>query len=255
MRSFDPIEERHSLLGDCGYDFDLTRDIGEAKGVGGRGSSSDAFLGAAIRCMLNGLREPASQLLRKSEKWVTAALDEDEIPRRYLHDERYSPDGEAALRYRTLALCGWLLHDQHDTESFRRFVECEDGFFGKSPAGKDKVNVSLALPTYVDAEAFHRVLQLFASTTGLTEPKSLGSIRSEAQMSFVLCCRRLGEKYGDDDVAAGVGKFLDRNVDGWLSNGHFVRAAEWMKIVYWQKGVGGGCAKDALLKCYDHLQK
>lgn len=252
MSKFDPAHERRILLGDCGVEFYLAADIDQAKTTGGRGSSSHAFLGTAIRCLLNGLDEPAFQLLEKTQQWVSVALAEEEIPKRFLHDERYSPYGEAALRYQTLAITKWLLNSQHDAESYRRFVECEDRFLESSEVGKDKVSVSLLLPIYVDAGAYHRALQLFASS-GLTAPKSRGLVRNEGQMAYVLCRHLLGEESADAEVNSVTRKFLDGNVDGWLSNGHFVRAAEWMKVVHWQEGKAGISAKDALLKCYDHL--
>lgn len=252
MSRFDPAHERRVLLGDCGFEFDLAADIDQAKITGGRGGSSHAFLGTAIRCVLNGLDEPFFQLLKKTQQWVSVALAEKEIPKRFLHDERYSPDGEAALRYQTLAMTNWLLYDQHDAESYRRLVECEDRFLGSSQVGKDKVSISLLLSIYLDAGAYQRALQLFA-TSGLAAPKSRGSVRNESQMAYVLCRHRLGEDSAEAEVSSVTRKFLDSNVDGWLTNGHFVRAAEWMKIVYWREGKAGISAKDALLKCYDHL--
>lgn len=253
MSRFDPAHERQILLGDCGCEFDLAADFEQAKTVGGRGSSANAFLGTAIRCLLQGLAEPALQLLKKGQHWVSAALAEREIPKQFLHDERYSVDGEAALRSQTLSLCNWLLHGQHDAESLKRFVEYEDRFLSNSKVGRDKVNVSFLLPGYVDAGAYQRALELFANTPGLSPPKSLGSIQNEGQMSYVICRHRLGQEYSEAEVASAVSKFLTRNMDGWLSNGHYVRAAEWMKVVYWQEGRAGLSPKDVLLKCYDHL--
>jgi hypothetical protein len=252
MSKFDPEHERRILLGDCGFEFDLAADISQAKTTGGRGSSSHAFLGTAIRCLLNGLDEPAFQLLKKAQQWVSVALAEEEIPKRFLHDERYSPDGEAALRNQTLAMTNWLLNGQHDAESYRRFVECEDRFLGSSELGKDKVSISLLLPIYVDAGVYQRALERFASSR-LTAPKSCGPVRNESQMAYVLCRYRLGEDFTETEVSSVTGTFLDSNVDGWLTSGHFVRAAEWMKIVYWREGKAGISAKEALLKCYDHL--
>jgi hypothetical protein len=251
MTTFDPANERRSLLGDCGYEFDLARNIDQARDVGGRGSSAHAFLGTAIQCLLNGLDEPAFQLLKKAKQWISVALAEKEIPKRYLHDERYSPDGEAALRYQTLALVNWLLCDQHDAESYRHFVEHQDRFWS-SQVRKDKVSASSLLPVYVDAREYRGALQLFTSS-GLTVAKSRNLIRNEGQMAYVLCLYQLGEDFTKTEVDSITGKFLDSNVDGWLANGHFVRAAEWMKIVYWREGNAGMSAKDALLKCYDHL--
>ena len=148
----------------------------------------------------------------------------------------------------------WLLNSQHDAESYRRFVECEDRFLESSEVGKDKINISLLLPIYVDAGAYHRVLQLVAAS-GLTTPKFRDLVRNEGQMAYVLCRYRLGEDSAEAEVTSVARKFLDRNVDGWLTNGHFVRVAEWMKIVYWQEEEAGISAKDALLKCYDHLSE
>lgn len=253
MSEFDSAYERHQLTGDCGYGFDLAADIEQAKAVGGRGNAAHAFLGTAIRCLLQDLADPASQLLRKVNEWVTASLVESEVPKRSLHDERYSGDGEAALRYRTLALCNWLLCEQHDADSFGRFVELEDRALATSELGRNKSHVSLILTTYLDAGAFARVLELFASSTGQSEPKSLGSIRKESQMCYVLSRHRLHQQYNHTEVTSAVGKFLDRNADEWLSEGHFVRAAEWMKIVYWHGMEAGTSARAALLKCYQHL--
>jgi hypothetical protein len=250
---FDLIHEREVLLGDCGYAFDLGADFEEAKAVGGRGNSAHAFLGTAIQCLLVGFEEPALQLLTKAKHWVTASLAEREIPKRYLHDERYSSDGEAAIRYQTLALCNWLLHDQHDTQSLERFVELEDRFMASSKAGRDKVSVALVLPSYVDAGAYHRALDLFLLTPGLAPPKSLGSIRNEAQMSYVLCRHRLNQEYSRDEITLAVRKFLQKNVSEWLGRGHFVRVAEWMKIVLWQGGTAGISARSALLNCLEHV--
>jgi hypothetical protein len=64
MSRFNPAHERQILEGDCGYRFDLAADFNQARTVGGRGSSAHAFLGTAIRCLLNGLDEPALQLLK-----------------------------------------------------------------------------------------------------------------------------------------------------------------------------------------------
>lgn len=252
MSAFDPVHERHILLGDCGFEFDLVADIDDAKSTGGRGSSSHAFLGTAIRCLLNGFDRPAVQLLKKARQWVSVALAEKETPKRFLHDECYLPDGDAALRYQTLALTNWLLHDEHDAGSYKLFVEHEDRFLDISEVGRDKLSISLLLPIYVDAGECQRALQLFDSS-GLTAPKSLGSIRNEGQMAYVLCRYRLGEDFAEPEVGSATGKFLDNNVDGWLNGGHFVRAAEWMKIIYWRNGQAGISGKDALLKCYDHL--
>jgi hypothetical protein len=256
MSSFNPSSSRKLLEGDCGYRFDLAADINQAAVVGGRGNSADAFLGTAIHCLLVGLDGPAARLLHKVEEWVSAAIADREVPRRYfehLRNEPYILDGAVAHCYQTLALCDWLRNGEHDAESFHQFVEHEERFLAGSPAGKDKVNVSLTLPTYVDARAYEKAVQRFAATRGLAAPRSLGSIRNEGQMSYVLCRQRLNKDYTEVDLASALARWLNKQVDRWLSEGHFVRAAEWMKIVYWNEQKRDLSAKDALLRCYAHL--
>jgi hypothetical protein len=150
-------------------------------------------------------------------------------------------------------MCNWLLYDQHDAESLGRFVEHEDRFLATSHVGNDRIGISLLLPTYVDAGAYRRAMELFATTPGLSVPKSLNSIRNEAQMCYIICCRELNQEYAKEKITSALSRFLTRNMDDWLSNGHFVRAAEWMKIVYWRDRNSEVSPKIALLKCYDHL--
>jgi hypothetical protein len=47
---------------------------------------------------------------------------------------------------------------------------------------------------------------------------------------------------------------LDKHVGQWLNNGHAVRAAEWMKVIYWKRGEAGITPFEALRKCLDHVE-
>jgi hypothetical protein len=55
-------------------------------------------------------------------------------------------------------------------------------------------------------------------------------------------------------VQATVKKFLDKHVGKWLNNGHAVRAAEWMKVIYWKRGEAGITPFEAVRKCLDHVE-
>jgi hypothetical protein len=136
----------------------------------------------------------------------------------------------------------------HDSESLKRFVEHEDRFLIDSKIGRDKTNVSLTLVGYVDAGAYQQALERFADA-GLSIPESSGSIRNEGQMCYVICRHRLGQEYLEADIKPASEKFLKRSVNGWLVDGHFLRAAEWMKVVHWREGKAGLSPKEAVLKC------
>ena len=72
-------------------------------------------------------------------------------------------------------------------------------------------------------------------------------------MAYVVSQHRLGLQYSRSEFAAIAARFLKMHVDNWLANGHWVRAAEWMKIVHWNNADPPVSARQALLKCYDYL--
>lgn len=242
---FDPGRSRELLLGSCGYEWSLRAEFAEAKAVGGLASTADANLGTAIECSLVGFDEPAGRLLKQAAEWVQVAIETDERP------ERYFPGATEAIRFQTLALCNWFLFNEHDTVSLQRFVEHEDLYLN-SQTRKDKVGVSLTLLTYVNAGAFKRTLEIFEGTPGLSAPTTL-SPRNEAEMAYIVSRHRLHMQYSQDEVQTATTKFLAKNVDKWLSNGHWVRVAEWMKILYWNDADRELRAKQVLMKCYDYL--
>lgn len=72
-------------------------------------------------------------------------------------------------------------------------------------------------------------------------------------MCYVLSRHRLGLEYSDAEVAGALDRFLTKNTNTWLTNGHAARAAEWMKIAYHSDADNALSPKEVVLKCYDHL--
>ena len=246
--TFDVARERESLLQDTGgYEWAMRADHEWAKSVGGLGGTAHANLGMAIACLLVGFDAPAQQLLEKAISWLAEAIESNEKP------QRYAEDGTEASRYTDFALCKWLLYDQHDDDSLRKFVYHEDRFLTSSGLSQDKAEVSLVLSGYVNARAYGRALDVFAGTPSLSPPSALSNIRGEAQMSYVICRHRLEMDYSDIEVDDATKTFLTRNMDKWLGNGHAVRAAEWMKIVCQSDNTSELSARETIMKCYDHL--
>jgi len=243
---FDPIRKREFLLGDCGYEWSLSMSYDYAKAENGLAAVANSNLSTAIECILVGFDEPAERLLKRSVEWVKTAIAMGERPHRYF------ANGTEALNRYTLAMCNWLLFDSHDLDSYQQFVEYEDRYLTGTKAGKSRVEVSFVLPGYIDAGAFQRALEIFERTPGLSPPKSL-ALRSEAHMSYVLCRHHLGLQYSRDEVDSTTDKFLRRNLNAWLSDGGWERAAAWMKIVHWNMRSPRPSARETLLKCYEYL--
>jgi hypothetical protein len=239
-KAFDPRQVRSTLVGDLGIEWQLGRSFEDSKSCGGLSSGAHADLGAAIECILVGLDEPATRLLEKARTWATEAVHSD---------------AEVAgwLTFETLAMCEWLLANRHDSEMYRKLTAHMDRSLAVPSIAKDPLEVSLCLPGYLDANAYERVLDIFEKTPRLVEPDSLAKVRNEAQMCFIIAKHRLGLEYSEPEVTNSCSTFLRKRMDKWLRDGHSVRAAEWMKIVFWNPQQGSLSARDTVLRCYDYL--
>lgn len=247
MKAFDH-QHRRKILDDeyIGYLWRLSRPFDENAREGALASSASDYLDTAIQCILVGYDTPALQLLERARDWLTYAIVHNERPR------VYSKGGTEAAWHHKLALCNWLLNNQHDSGNFRDFVIGEEHHLSHTHLQHDEREISLVLPHYVDAGAYEQAIARYHGA-GLSPPASLGAITTEGQMSYVLSRRLLGRQYGSAELCAAFDRFLNRSVPDWLLwDGQWSRAAEWMKIRHWN-GVPGAGAVEALMKCYDYI--
>jgi hypothetical protein len=110
--------------------------------------------------------------------------------------------------------------------------------------------VSLALPTYLDAGVYDRILAL-TEQARITIPTTPARIQTEGAMCGYIARAHCGGEDDDPEVSAALYRFLGATVSRWLSEGHFNRAAQWMKITYWRRGEAELTPQEALLKCLD----
>ncbi|HEY5411637.1 MAG TPA: hypothetical protein VIJ94_13025 [Caulobacteraceae bacterium] len=247
MQVFDPDQVRAQLDGITGYRWFLQRSFNETAKEQVLGNWASSYLELAVECLLVGYVDAADQILNRARDWLQIAIKSNERP----HD--YASGSTEARRSLDLALCNWLLFDQHDAEDYGLFLQGYDGVLESRGWSRNRIEVSLILPRYVDAGAYSLALARYAGA-GMQPPASLDRVVTEGQMCYVLCRFYLGQEYSADDVAKALKRFLNRAVNHWLLEGDFVRAAEWMKIVHWNGHQGELSAKDAVLKCYDYLK-
>ncbi len=246
MEVFDPVDERRLLDGKTGYARLLNRAFEEMRDAGGLASSARVQLNKAVQCLLVGYDEPAKALLARAQEWVTIAIRDDERP------GTYTRGGTEGNRHLTLALCNWLLQGKHDSENYAHYIEHYDPFLIREKHIRNKMLIGLTLQCYVDARAYTEALARF-DYAGMKPPASLARIRSEGQMSYVLCRHYLTGEYDRAEVDMAMRKFLKYNVNTWLTNGHYLDAAEWMKIAHWSGEETPLSVRAAVLACYDYL--
>jgi hypothetical protein len=240
---FDPIEERGLLDSDTGYEWSLARTFEEVESKKALTHVANANLVKAIRCILVGYDEPAGRLARRAQEWLTIAVQKDEQTHRF-------PIAYKAQRHFDLALCAWLLRGECDEDNLRLFVEIKNQHYALQ-GDLDKVDVSFGAVNFLDAGDDRATLDLLLQA-GIGPPSSFSAIRTEGQMAYVICRKRLGEAYQDEDVDSALAAFLKRGVNAWLIDGHYMRAALWMKAAHWGQG-GPLTPQETVRKAYDYL--
>jgi hypothetical protein len=247
MKLFDPTHERDILDGHVGYKWVLGRPFASSTETSVLASKSNADLDRAVQCLLVGYDEPAYALLKRVHDVLGARIREKENAG---DGGREPSDHNIHFNF---ALCTWLLHGEHDQKNYTAYVKKSEQFLdGSKELRRHKPEIGLALPEYVDARAYQEALALFHNA-GMKPPASLARIRSEAQMSYVLCRYQLGEAYEQPEIETTIKRFLKHNVNTWLLDGQYTRAAEWMKIAHWSGEASAASAREAVLHCYDYL--
>jgi len=237
-------DERAFLLGDLGYRFDLAADSASAQKVGGLGTSAHAFLGTAVRCLLVGFDEPSTRLVEKAEQWLISAIETNEKPRHYFEF------ATEASRLQDLAISRWLLRDEHDATSLDGFAQFQDEYWRKSRGATDKVSVSLTLVGYLDAGALTRVIELVLGTSASSV--AAASVRAETETDVALWVARGRVDHNADTPEVGE-QLLRKHGLRWLSEGHYLRFAEWIKVLRWTPGTHKA-AKALLIEALSRIQ-
>jgi hypothetical protein len=240
-KMFDPVEARKTLLGDLGVEWQLQRSLDNSKNQGGLSSSARADLGAAIQCILVDLVDPASRLLAKAHKWSLESTESDNEIANW-------------MTYQTISMSEWLSENRQDLETRKELMTELERAINSPAIANDAVNVSLLLPLFLDCGEYERVLEIVEQTQKISEPDNLEKIPNEAQMCFVIARHRLGMAYTEEEVANACEKFISRNMDKWLRDGHSVRAALWMKIIWSNSDDSVLSPNETILKCYEYLK-
>lgn len=244
MERFD-VARRLKILTEGGalqYDYDAQIEVAISHNA--LRNFSRGFAAHAAMAIIVGLEQDAGKLLAKAKHWMECAMERRELARGFeLESERFHRHLYSTIR--------WLLDGVHDRESLATWVSQTMESFRKHPSRLSGAELGFEAVKFIDAGAYQDYLVL-AAPAGIEAVKCSGA--NEKQMALTLAVQALTQKFPEEKVQAAVKKFLDKHVGEWLNNGHAVRAAEWMKVIYWQRGETGLTPFDAVRKCLDHVE-
>ncbi len=192
----------------------------------------------AVETMLVGLIKDGKDLLNRANTFLRLSLD-----------RRERNELDKGVIFERAALLDWLQYRKDDKKTPRAAVEWYENSFDAERRAPGKAEVQRALPVYLEAQEYEKLLTRFESA-GLQTPASLSRIRSQGTMAYVIAKQMLGIEYDQPLVIQTLDAFLTRSIPQWLGQGRFTAAAGWMKIAHWQF-VDDPIA--TLLRCYDYL--
>ena len=120
------------------------------------------MLSTAVRCVLVGLFDEGRELAIKATQWLEMAIAVSEIP------SCYFPHGTERSRFDSLAMTRWMAESVHDSQSLMNAADEE--FLYLDIANRDKTELTIALPIFIDAERYEQAISLFETTKGLKRP-------------------------------------------------------------------------------------
>ena len=88
---------------------------------------------------------------------------------------------------------------------------------------------------------------------------SLGKRPKPREVAYAVCQQKLFDRYDDDAVFEAGRRMLQANLEqDWLGAGQYIRAATWLKIVYWDRDIRAGrrptlTPLQTVLKAYDNM--
>jgi hypothetical protein len=219
-------DQARTMVSGRGYDFYIKLDYDEARSNNGLTRSADFMLSVAIECILAGLPEKATPLLETANRWIQDALHLEERPQDYFPD--YTEEHRADIA----SMLHWLSLGEDEPELLSIIID----HIGRYLAGQrrlGKVDLELTLPSLLNARAYQATLDWLSKVKPWTPPSPSGKSVRGLDACYFIASHCLGSGEPPQSVLAQIRPYLQRTMNTWLLDGHFMLAARWMKIVFW----------------------
>ncbi|TFH48354.1 MAG: hypothetical protein E4H01_06520 [Lysobacterales bacterium] len=203
-----------------------------------------------IFAWLVGLQKEIEPALRKYREWI-----EDSIAR----CEQFGdfPAHAKALKHEAHGICIWMMEGRTDEATFQIANQNLEAAWlnewnkerSTAPAVKLEY-VADYLADCIQSGDFGRGVKMYESLIGDTrlDPKKMNSAH---EFGYWICLESSKKPPACADVIASGERFLKGNLESvWLGHGQALRAAAWLKIVYWHSGAIESPLQ-CILKAYD----
>lgn len=251
---FDPVKRRVKGFEDEMLKYYLYTQYDEKRPMGNVAAGQ---VGTIISAWLVGLHNEISPIVHRSNEWLDRAINGDE-------KLGADPNTHRTTLHWARALGGWLEdgwnHEGH-WDSARVFEEAR-WRYAQRPWPTNEV-IKSGLDDYMafayqggeHDDGFEAGIDMYERWTGKKEV-SLSSSLKPRDFGYALCLHRTArQQFDEDDLFKAGRKMLQVNLqENWLGGGQNIRAATWLKIVYWHHDESL-TPLQTVLKAYENMPK
>lgn len=252
---FNPIISRKNGLNDEMMNFLLGTKYDQKRPMG---NVAIHELSDVIYALLLGKHIEVNPVIRRSNEWIDKAIKED---------EKFGPDPNThrTKLHWARAIGGWL-EDGWDYEgewdSARVFEEAR-WRYEKRPWPANEI-IKSGLDDYMafayqggeHDDGYQAGIDMYERWTGKKSPVSLSKVLKPREFGYALCLHRTcQQQFDEEDLFKAGRRMLQENLqEEWLGGGQAIRAATWLKIVYWHYDETL-TPLQTILKAYDNMPK
>ncbi len=242
---FDPVQRRSKFLNFL-LDFELSATAKKDDPVGNFGLTSVETI---VSAWLVNLKNEIAPVLPRSLDWLTYGIDHDE-------DLGESINFHKGMLLEAKGIGLWMLNAVNDVAVWQAATKNNLSLFndeivwpkGKWDAGGWDDHMALAY----QAEEYEAAISLYEASHKVKRPNLSGAL-SPRGFAYALCLQKTHVCYAPDDLLAAGQKMLTTHLEeSWISYGQYLRAAKWLKIVYWHANPQL-TPQQTILKAYDHM--
>jgi len=224
---FNPIRGREVYLEKDMYMLKafLARQYGLGDPLGNMAAS---HIGSIIECYLYGLSKEVQPVIARSLEWLNIAIEQDEW------GDHRNPDFHRAILHEAKALTLWL---QSADPAIGIWTKARQFLLSVMEPAYGKQAKTLGLDDYlsycIHAEQYEAGVIEYEKYYGVSKV-SFGGSMAPRKWAYAFCLNHIKPQFDPEKLFQAGRKMLQTHLDNnWLSVGQNIRAAMWLKNVYW----------------------
>ncbi|MCW0410580.1 hypothetical protein NG831_21340 [Xanthomonas sacchari] len=250
---FDPVKLRVNGFGPGMLKFYLKTDVEEGAPIG---NIAVGKISIVVNAWLVGLHQEVGPIIHSANQWINSAIESKE-EKRFGRD----PNMHRTTLHWGRAIGEWLEKSNNNTRLWdvARVSEEARWYYKERPWSVKEV-LQHGLDDYMafacQCGEFQAAIEMYERWKEMHAPMLLSKVIKPADFAYALCLHKTGmQKFSDEDLFKAGLKILRTHLqEKWLGGGQFIRAATWLKIVYWDKDQSLS-PLSTVLKAYENMPK